>query len=443
MAAATPARPVRASARLNAIGRAGIDDDGYRAGNARLRLEDLDRDGLAASVVYGPLAIGLPIEDPTLQAACFAAWNDWAADDFNAVAPDRLTTLPFLPSSSAQVAADELERCAAKGHRGAIIDVFDMDLGDPAWDRLWNVAQDTGLPISVHIKGGSWSGLSYQIGKWQAAAFATIMPLQLDEILATLIFSGILERHPGLQIVMAESGVSWLPFFLARADMEWNALKSKLDYAPKLSPSELFARQVFATFEEEFFPEQIPVLGADRCMWASDYPHTDSTFPESRTRDRRDPGRAVRGRPPQGHRDELRRAVRVREPFDRATISGFDHVSLPLRDADAMAAFYRALGVAVDETEHLVVVHFGDQMVNFHREEMWTRDDFTLRAPAAIPPCGDFCMRWEGSADELDAVLRAARASRSRRGRSRGAAHAASRPRACTSAIPTATWSNS
>src|SRR5438034_8171213 len=48
---------------LSAIGRAGIDDDGYRAGNARLRLDDLDRDGLAASVVYGPLAIGLPIED--------------------------------------------------------------------------------------------------------------------------------------------------------------------------------------------------------------------------------------------------------------------------------------------------------------------------------------------------------------------------------------------
>src|SRR3954463_11034386 len=58
---------------LNGMGGAGIDDDGYRAGNARLRLEDLDRDGLAASVVYGPLAIGLPIEDPTLQAACFPA----------------------------------------------------------------------------------------------------------------------------------------------------------------------------------------------------------------------------------------------------------------------------------------------------------------------------------------------------------------------------------
>src|SRR5262249_7177815 len=139
----------------------------------------------------------------------------------------------------------------------------------------------TRLPISLHIKGGSWSGLSYQIGKWQAAAFATIMPLQLDEILATLIFSGVLERHPELQVVLAESGVSWLPYFLARADMEWKALKDGLEYAPTMAPNELFQRQVYATFEEEAFPEQIAVLGADRCMWASDYPHTDSTFPES------------------------------------------------------------------------------------------------------------------------------------------------------------------
>jgi uncharacterized protein len=267
---------------LSAIGRAGIDDDGYRAGNAKLRLEDLDRDGLAASVIYGPLAIGLPIEDPELQTTCFEAWNDWAAEEFNNVAPDRLSLLSFLPSHSPDAAAAELERCATLGHRGAIIDVFSMDLGDPAWDRLWAAGATTRLPISLHIKGGSWSGLSYQIGKWQAAAFATIMPLQLDEILATLIFSGVLERHPELQVVLAESGVSWLPYFLARADMEWNALKGGLEYAPTMSPSELFQRQVYATFEEEAFPEQIPVLGADRCMWASDYPHTDSTFPESR-----------------------------------------------------------------------------------------------------------------------------------------------------------------
>ena len=88
------------------------------------------------------------------------------------------------------------------------------------------------------------------------------------------------------------------------------------------------------------------------------------------------------------------------------SISGFDHLSLPLRDEDAMAAFYRAIGADVDETEHVVVVHLGDQMINFHREAMWTRTDFTLRAPAAVPPCGDVCLRWDGSADALDALLR-------------------------------------
>ncbi|MBV9043277.1 MAG: amidohydrolase, partial [Acidimicrobiia bacterium] len=198
-------------------------------------------------------------------------------------APDRLCVLAFLPNHSPEAAAGELERCAAAGHRGAILSVFDTDLGDPAWDRLWSAAASTGLPISFHIKGGSWSGLSYRMGKWQSAAFASIMPLQLDEPLATMIFCGALDRHPGFKLVLAESGLGWLPWFLSRMDMEWLALKDKLDYASELAPSALFKRQVIATFEEEEnAADVIPVIGADSCMWASDYPHTDSTFPRSR-----------------------------------------------------------------------------------------------------------------------------------------------------------------
>lgn len=89
-------------------------------------------------------------------------------------------------------------------------------------------------------------------------------------------------------------------------------------------------------------------------------------------------------------------------------IRGFDHVSLPLRDEDAMVAFYRALGLDVDENPHLVVVHLGDQMINFHRAATWQREGFTLRAPAATPPCGDFCFVWDGSPESLNAALDAA-----------------------------------
>jgi catechol 2,3-dioxygenase-like lactoylglutathione lyase family enzyme len=81
-----------------------------------------------------------------------------------------------------------------------------------------------------------------------------------------------------------------------------------------------------------------------------------------------------------------------------------------MRDADAMVAFYGALGLDVVETPYLVQVHLGDQMINFHRAEMWQRVDFTLRAPAADPPCGDLCFVWGGSADSLHAALEGAAA---------------------------------
>jgi predicted TIM-barrel fold metal-dependent hydrolase len=72
------------------------------------------------------------------------------------------------------------------------------------------------------------------------------------------------------------------PTILTRMDLEWRNLRDKIDYATRIPPSELFRRQEMATFEEEpLGAELIPPLGADSCMWASDYPHTDSTFPNS------------------------------------------------------------------------------------------------------------------------------------------------------------------
>jgi predicted TIM-barrel fold metal-dependent hydrolase len=107
--------------------------------------------------------------------------------------------------------------------------------------------------------------------------------MQLDEPLTTVVFSGVLERHPGLRLVLAESGIGWLPYLLSRMDAEWDELGAKLDYAPAVPPSELVRRQVILTFEQEPQAERfIPLIGAGSCMWASDYPHTDSTFPNSR-----------------------------------------------------------------------------------------------------------------------------------------------------------------
>ena len=92
-------------------------------------------------------------------------------------------------------------------------------------------------------------------------------------------------------------------------------------------------------------------------------------------------------------------------------VAGFDHVSLPMRNEEAMVAFYQALGMHVAEHPAVVSVYLGDQMINLHRPGIWQREDFTLRAPAAQPPCGDFCFVWEGSADALHALLAGAGAA--------------------------------
>ena len=105
---------------ISAIGRAGIEDDGFHASNPKLRLEDMDRDGIRGSVIYGPVPLTLSIPEPELQNACYAAWNDWAVEEFNAAAPERLCVLPFLPSHSPEAAVLELERYAGIGHRGQL-----------------------------------------------------------------------------------------------------------------------------------------------------------------------------------------------------------------------------------------------------------------------------------------------------------------------------------
>lgn len=93
-------------------------------------------------------------------------------------------------------------------------------------------------------------------------------------------------------------------------------------------------------------------------------------------------------------------------PDERGVVGGIDHVSLPMQHTDAMVAFYRTLGFDVVEHQHVVSVYAGDQMINLHRPSIWQREGFTLRAPAATPPCGDLCFVWKGSATALERHLR-------------------------------------
>ena len=266
----------------NALDRVHPDDAGFRASNPRLRMEDMERDGIHASIVYGPGSLfGFPIPEPEVKRLVLRAWNDWAAEEFNSYMPDRLSALPALPTSSPAHAVDELQRVLALGHRGALLAAFEVDLRDRSWDVLWAAAQEAQVPLSFHIGGGS-NRLDVMADRWQVAAFAAIGPIQLDEPFAIMMFSGALERHPGLRLVLAESGVGWLPYMVARMDAVFEKHCAPDPKGLRTRPSEIFYRQVWATFEEEpLGPDLVSLLRPDNFMWACDYPHPDSTWPES------------------------------------------------------------------------------------------------------------------------------------------------------------------
>jgi catechol 2,3-dioxygenase-like lactoylglutathione lyase family enzyme len=98
-------------------------------------------------------------------------------------------------------------------------------------------------------------------------------------------------------------------------------------------------------------------------------------------------------------------ASRVRPQDSGGRVAGFDHVALPMQNVDAMLAFYRGLGFQLTESPQVVSVYVGANMINFHRPALWQNASFTLRAPAAKPPCGDLCFVWDGTPAALKAML--------------------------------------
>lgn len=280
--------------RRTALERGGVLEPGVlRPTTTALRLADMDRDGIDATVMYGPI-VPLLIENPDLRRVCYRAYNDWLAE-FCATAPDRLVGAGLIPINDPKTAADEVRHLASLGLRTGMLLAarVELPLWDEAWEPLWEAGAETGLPIGFHLGGG----LRTVVFTGPKAGSAGNMgvrvscsTIQLDESLAGVIFSGALDRHPNLKIVLAETGIGWLPYLIERMDHEYEKFLDAEEYwrthgglQLTMPPSAYFRRQVWATFQTDHVGMLLlDVLGADRVMWASDYPHADSTWPESR-----------------------------------------------------------------------------------------------------------------------------------------------------------------
>src|SRR5262249_49330070 len=111
---------------------------------------------------------------------------------------------------------------------------------------------------------------------------ATVLPHEIECSLSTLIFSGVLDRFPNLQIVSAENNCGWVPYYLQRMDRAFVRTRLTAAFKAPLKPSEYFARQIWCTYiDDEVGVASRRFIGVDRLMWSSDYPHQASTWPRS------------------------------------------------------------------------------------------------------------------------------------------------------------------
>jgi predicted TIM-barrel fold metal-dependent hydrolase len=254
----------------------------------KARLEDMDIDHVDAEVLYPGQCRALDMfASAEVRLFCAQTYNDWIAE-FQSACPERLIGVAVLPpvDDGDDAAARELERAHELGLRAAFLAVphEGMPLSHPRADSLWEVAGGSGIPISLHIGSSRshWVGSLVDVFPGVKESMMSTIPMSVAEHIAVLVFSGVMDRFPSLRLVVAESGVGWIPYVLQRMEAVFEKHHHYLNSQLERRPIQVFQEQMVTTFQEDAVGLRLhDLIGPRSMMWASDYPHTDTTWPNS------------------------------------------------------------------------------------------------------------------------------------------------------------------
>jgi predicted TIM-barrel fold metal-dependent hydrolase len=263
--------------------------------NAKARLNDMDEDGIDLAVLYPTLLLGLQsITDVPFTVAQAQAYNNWASDHTQE-GEGRLFAAGAVPAMHApehvQGVADEIRRVATLPGMVSVFmrpnpSVQWKPFNDPVYDPVWRAAADTGLPIALHpflspdLPGAS-QGL--RIGdKGVLFSQALANPVDVMGSIMWITAGGICQRFPEAKFIFLEANGGWIVPWLERLDHHAKKFQWEVPNL-ELSPSEYFRRQCWISFDPDesmlAFTAESPLVGAERIIWASDYPHPDAKFP--------------------------------------------------------------------------------------------------------------------------------------------------------------------
>jgi predicted TIM-barrel fold metal-dependent hydrolase len=263
------------------------------------RLALMDAAGVSAQIAFpnnlglGGQSVAKASSDQALLNACVEIYNDFGAEVQERSA-NRILPMAIMPAWSVEACVREARRAYAMGMRGVNITADPSDQGAPdlaesVWDPLWSTCVELQLPVHFHIGNSDTSMSFYDMYSWGShpqslkwAISGMMLFIGNARSVVNIIASGMLERHPELQIVSVESGVGWIPFVMEALHYEI-AENSPADLAKlSLTPLEYFRRQIYATtwFERADIAYVVQRLGEDRIMFETDYPHPTCLYPE-------------------------------------------------------------------------------------------------------------------------------------------------------------------
>ena len=259
------------------------------ATEAAARLALLDGDGIARALLYPSLGLQWEAEvnDPRYALAHCRAYNRWI-EEFTAGSGGRLVPIAHLSLGDPLAAADELRRAVRAGARGAFLLPFTLSgipHGHPTHDPLFAAAEELDVPIAIHTGidptarslHHRFDGLSWPEGVIDGIWYLEMMfPQAVQQAFTTFFLYATFDRFPRLKVVVLESGASWLGFWLDRMDALYKG-SLRVTLTLRDLPSTYVRRQcwISADPDERGLPAVIDYVGADRFLWATDYPHSD------------------------------------------------------------------------------------------------------------------------------------------------------------------------
>ena len=253
-------------------------------------VKDMDLDGVDFGIVYPSCGLRLygTVPDGDLLDAVIRVYNDFATE-FCSAYPKRLGAIAMINLDDVQLGVREMERCRKMGALGAMITVYPPEgrrYNSPEYDAVWAAGQDLEMPIGLHLATDRWgAGESFQTEDTARIANTINSDHAVRMSLCDIIFAGVFERYPKLQMGAIEHELSWVPHLLDRMDYNYTQRsrgRSGYQFKNDMMPSDFFHRNLFVGFQEDGLGIRLrDIIGVDNLTWGSDYPHQESTFPKT------------------------------------------------------------------------------------------------------------------------------------------------------------------